>query len=163
MTKKQFARMSEAFCLHYARLGNITAAALLAGAPPEEAAAWGTKWLSDEGVRTRLGEYRRALQQDPAALGRTGLLRLAFGEANDAVNLLLHGDALSAEEIENLDLFLLSSLKRDKTVGMEMHFYDRAAALQRLCTEGQGENEKQTANALLIALSGETAEGGEGV
>ncbi len=63
----------------------------------------------------------------------SGLRTLAFGSAADAFRLLLHSDEnFSAEQIENLDLLNISEIKRPKGGGMEIKFFDRQKAVEKL-------------------------------
>jgi hypothetical protein len=66
---------------------------------------------------------------------------LAFGPNNDAVKLLFFDEAPPAEVIDGLDLFNISEIRRPKGGGMEMKFFGRMEAMQRLeamdgCTAG---------------------------
>lgn len=60
-----------------------------------------------------------------------GLRRLAFGSAADAVKLLF-ADSLTDEQIESLDLFNVSDIKKPKGGGLEIKFFDRQKALELL-------------------------------
>lgn len=81
---------------------------------------------------------------------REGLRRLAFGSAADAVRLMLCPEELSEEQIERLDLFNVSEIKRPKGGGLEIKFFDRLKALDRL-SEAGGTGET-AASELLRAL-----------
>ncbi len=63
---------------------------------------------------------------------RKGLKRLAFGDIKDAVLLLFaqEGDVLS--RLGELDLYNISEIKRPKGGGMEIKFFDRIKALEKL-------------------------------
>ena len=61
-----------------------------------------------------------------------GYRRLAFGCVNDAVRLLQSGDNMEELAPDELDLFLVSELKRPKGGGLEIKFFDRLKALERL-------------------------------
>ena len=145
------------FCCHYARLGDLEAAARYAGFSPENAAATGAALLRKQSCKKLVASYRAALRQDTASLVKTGLERLAFGRVNDVIRLLLADEPLSPTEMARLDLFSVSSIKRDKSGGMEVHFFDRLKALSSLYEYNSDTDEKAAAHALLAALSGETA------
>ncbi len=68
----------------------------------------------------------RGVKRDAAA----GYSRIAYGEVADAVRLCF-ADTLP-EDIDSLDLYLVSEIKRTKT-GTEIKFFDRVKALDRLC------------------------------
>ena len=80
-----------------------------------------------------------------------GLMRLAFGSVADALKLMLCEDSMSAEEIEKLDLFNVSDIKRPKGGGLEIKFFDRIKALERL--EKLGSSEENTQSSFIKALS----------
>ena len=61
-----------------------------------------------------------------------GYRRLAFGSVADAVRLLLTSDGDAPLDPETLDLFLVSEIKRPKAGGLEIKFFDRQKALDRL-------------------------------
>ena len=63
---------------------------------------------------------------------REGLRRLAFGEIKDAVTLLFADENEIMEKLPDLDLFCVSEIKRPKGGGMEIKFFDRIKALERL-------------------------------
>ena len=59
-----------------------------------------------------------------------GLRRLAFGRINDALALLR--DDCFESDFSGLDLFNVSEIKRVKGGGVEIKFFDRLEALERL-------------------------------
>lgn len=62
---------------------------------------------------------------------RSGLERLAFGSVSDAVRLLFEKE-ISPQEIEQLDLFGVSEIKRGVNGGVEIKFFNRLQALEKL-------------------------------
>lgn len=61
-----------------------------------------------------------------------GLLDLAFGDISDAVLLLYLSDEEVLERLPKLNLFNISEIKRPKGGGMEIKFFDRLKAIERL-------------------------------
>ena len=61
-----------------------------------------------------------------------GYRRLAFGSVADAVRLLYLPDDFDLNELDSMDLFNISDIKRPKGGGMEIKFFDRQKALERL-------------------------------
>lgn len=61
-----------------------------------------------------------------------GLKHLAFGEIKDAIYLLFADENEITEKLPNLDLFNISEIKRPKGGGMEIKFFDRIKALEKL-------------------------------
>ncbi len=154
-------KQRQIFCCQYARLGDVEAAARLAGFPPETAAAAGAALLRQTSCQKLVRTYQMALQCDPAAAVCAGLRRLAFGRTNDAIQLVLAEEPPTPEQLQQLDLFSVSSIKRDKNGGMELHFFDRLKALSALYESSSDADGKAAAHALLAALSSGAAEGVE--
>ena len=127
------------------------------------AAADGAAILRQQCYRRMVTNYRSVLHDDPMAMVRAGLERLAFGRTNDAVRLLLGEELPTAAEVAQLDLFPVSSIKRDKSGGMEIHFFDRLKALASLYEYSGDADSKAAAQTLLAALSGGEAVNGDGV
>ena len=59
-----------------------------------------------------------------------GCRRLAYGSCNDAVRLLFCDEA--CEDLAKMDLFNVSEIKRPKDGAMEIKFYSRFEAMERL-------------------------------
>ena len=78
------------------------------------------------------------------------LAELAFGQANDCVRLAL-GDT---GQIEDLDLSLLSEVKRNEKGTVEIKLVDRLRALEQLAQLAAEGNEEL--ESFLKALQGET-------
>lgn len=123
------------FCINYINVRNSTEAALLAGFTvlPRKT---GERLLTNKSIRNeiiRLESENQALKNEALA----GFRRLAFGSIGDAVKLVTG----QAENIDNLDLFMVSDIKMPKGGGMEIKFYDRQKALESLAQlENYSEN-----------------------
>ena len=61
-----------------------------------------------------------------------GLTQLAFGDISDAVSLLYMSDEEALEKLGELNLFNVSEIKRPKGGGMEIKFFDRIKACEKL-------------------------------
>lgn len=125
LTSKQLA-----FCRHFVRTRNGREAAAAAGFSlfPERTAQ---RLLADKRVRAQI----EALEKDVAATRAelvAGYRRLAFGSVSDAVRLLMQEPDGEPLDLDRLDLFLVSDIKRPKGGGMEIKFFDRQKALERL-------------------------------
>lgn len=77
------------------------------------------------------------------------LAELAFGKVNDCVRLVLEEDP----DLKNLDLSLLSEVKRSDKGGVEVRLIDRLRVLEQL-TQMTGES-RTDMDAFLQALQGE--------
>lgn len=86
-------------------------------------------------------------------MAAAGYQRLAFGSICDAISLLYKSDP-SKEDLEGMDLFLVSEIKRPKDGSMEIKFFDRLKALENSV---QAVSMKQAQNSFLTPF--QTAQG----
>lgn len=83
-----------------------------------------------------------------------GLERLAFGVTNDAVFLVFSEELPPPSTISKLDLFNVSELKRVKGGGVEVKFFDRQKAIEKMLEYSNTSNNNETAKSLIEALGG---------
>jgi hypothetical protein len=130
MSKKKLAKKELDFCRHYTRLRNPKEAALRSGFTllPEYR---GVTLLSRKEIRETITELEK---ECPATsnLVSAGLERLAFGSVSDAIRLILSVNDNCSPDIDSLDLFNVSEIKITNGKGMEIKFFDRLKALERL-------------------------------
>ncbi len=127
----------------FARLYSFTrneseAAALMGLKNPETA---GAKLLSKAEIRSEIGKLCR--EPRPEGEAAQGLRRIAFGSVSDAIKLLR--DFENIKDIEKLDLYCISEIKFGKTGGMEIKFFDRIKALEKLESLSSGNTERGVA------------------
>lgn len=84
-----------------------------------------------------------------------GLRRLAFGEIHDAVSLLFESEESILNKLPRLDLFNVSEIKRVKGGGMEIKFFDRLKALEKLGSM-VSDNDSMTATSFYEAIEKST-------
>lgn len=139
MKHKGLTQREKEFCRRYICSGNAKAAATEAGYSknPERK---GEELLCREDVMEEITRLCALKKQTCAELARTGYRRLAFGSIADAVS-LLYMDKPTAEELEKMDLFSVAEIKRPKDGSMEIKFFDRLKALEKLSTGTQEERE----------------------
>lgn len=82
-----------------------------------------------------------------------GLGQLAFGKVNDAVRLVFAEETPSPSVLARMNLFNVSSIKRVKGGGVEVQFFDRQKALERLYDYAHAGQHSSTAESLLEALT----------
>ena len=70
---------------------------------------------------------------------KNGLLRLATGQSNDAVKLVFADEMPNQDELERMDLFNVSEIKRVKGGGVEIKLFDRQKAFEKLFEYVSGE------------------------
>ena len=121
LTKKQ-----KQFASLYAVTRNLREAATLMGL--KNPMAQGLKLISNKQVKEEIN--RLTAEKIPTGEVATGLRRIAFGSVADAVKLILtQGEGL---DIDSLDLYSVSEIKIVKGGGMEIKFFDRIKALEKL-------------------------------
>lgn len=84
---------------------------------------------------------------------KSGLRRLAFGNCGDAVTLVFADELPPSHVIEKMDLFNISEIKRVKGGGVEIKFFDRLKALEKLYELEKTQNSENSAAGLIEALS----------
>ena len=114
------------FADYFSSLGNPQEAALKLGIGPSDALGEGIRLMNDQRVRRLL---KRKSGRDTRTEALAGLRRLAFGRINDALA-LLNDDRPFDPEL--LDLFNVSEIKKVKGGGVEIKFFDRLEALEKL-------------------------------
>lgn len=83
---------------------------------------------------------------------KSGLLRLATGQSNDAVKLVFADELPNQDELERMDLFNVSEIKRVKGGGVEIKLFDRQKAFEKLFEYAISDDDENTAQMLLDAL-----------
>ncbi len=118
------------FCKYYSELRNARSAAAKAG----------------YGILTQRNAVklmsRKEIQKEIEKLDRTksvveqeviaGYRQLAFGSVADALKLVCSESEPRGLDVETLDLFNISEIKRPKGGGIEIKFFDRLKALEHL-------------------------------
>lgn len=117
------------FCAYYSNTHSAREAAARAGyrRKPE---LNGLRLLEKDCVRAEI--ERLELKRRTAQEIREGYRRLAFGPVTDAVRLLFLDEAPSPGQLEEMDLFSIAEMKRPRAGGVELKFFDRLKALEKL-------------------------------
>ncbi len=139
MNEKKLTKKELDFCRMYVRLRNPKEAALHAGYDvfPEYRAIG---LLSKKEIRNKITELEKEAIADQNLIS-AGLQRLAFGSCADAVKLILSVNQDNSPNIDSLDLFNVAEIKFTCGKGMEIKFFDRLKALEKLAEVSQSENE----------------------
>ena len=142
------------FVQAYVRGCSAEEAAIIAGISPANARADGLRLLSRRAVRRRI-ERREAFAQEAEI--RAGLERLAYGRVNDAAALAF-ADEVTPQMLAGADLFNVSEIKRVKGGGVEIKFFDRQKALEKLAELGERETADRRARSLVESIYGTGSE-----
>ena len=138
MNEKKLTKKEIEFCRWYVQLRNPRESALRSGFTilPEQRAL---NLLSKDSIRQKIAELENENSAD-SKLVSAGLQRLAFGSITDAVKLILSARDNTSPDIDSLDLFNVSEIKFTSGKGMEIKFFDRLKALEKLsdlsCDDG---------------------------
>ncbi len=137
MKRKKLTKKELLFCHWFSVLSNAREAAAKSGyTNPEKS---GVKLLLKDEIVRSIEKYKSMNVSRNEIT--SGLRRLSFGSIADCIK-LLQNDEIGFEEIENMDLFNISEIKKPKGGGMEIKFFDRTKAIEKLneiCTERQDE------------------------
>ena len=130
MNEKKLTKKELEFCRWYVRLRNPRESALRSGFTilPEQRAM---SLLGKKSIRQKITELEKESTADQNLIS-AGLQRLAFGSVTDAVKLILSTSDNSSPDIDSLDLFNVSEIKFTSGKGMEIKFFDRLKALEKL-------------------------------
>lgn len=126
MKRKTLTAKEKLFCCMYISCGNAGEAALRAGYKkrPE---LQGAELMTRKDILRQIARLREAAPQPGA---EAGFARLAYGRINDAVKLI--SGNLCGEDIDALDLYGISEIKKPKDGCIEIKFFDRQKALEKL-------------------------------
>lgn len=125
------------FCLLVSQGKPIDKAAHLAGYKDSLAGASliARDEITKEIIRI-LGNRKRLMK----SLAYLGYEHLAFGNIDDCISLLSSED-ISADRLKNMDLFMISEIKKPKDGAMEIKFFDRLKAMEKLYSSDEGQKE----------------------
>ena len=123
ISPKTFAKM-------FVRTRNGSETAVRLGAEPSEAKQIEADLLASAAVKREINKLDSEDTQTLCYV-KTGLSRLAFGSINEAAALVF-AEELTGKEVLRADLFNVAEIKRVKGGGVEMKFFDRQKALEKL-------------------------------
>ncbi len=82
----------------------------------------------------------------------SGYRQLAFGSVADALKLIYYDERPDKFEMESLELFNISEIKKPKGGGIEIKFFDRLKALEHLEALAGGDKDDDSALPFYLAL-----------
>lgn len=140
------------FALHFSFSRNPTESAVATGVAPLRAKIEGLKLLSRKTVRKAVEQAdSEKLFSDKAVL--SGLERLAFGRTNDAAALVF-AEEVTPAKIQQADLYNVSEIKKIKGGGVEIKFFDRQKAMEKLAEYSERLNSQSNAKNLVETIYG---------
>lgn len=135
--KKTLTEREKYFCYYYVNTGNLREAATLAGysGEPEKK---GIKLFSKDSIKEEIERLYNEKRKNLVYKAYIGYERLAFGNVADSIR-LLYLERPDKINPENMNLFNISEIKRPKDGSMEIKFFDRIRALEKLEQSDSGE------------------------
>lgn len=125
------------FCSFYVGSGNAKEAAACAGfSNPDK---HGADLLAREDINSEIERLYNSRNKNYRQQARAGYERLAFGNVSDAVKLMFSENPDSLE-LAGYDLFNVAEIKKPKDGALEIKFFDRIKALEKLECAEQEEN-----------------------
>lgn len=135
-------RREKRFCELYAASGEAGRSAQGAGYyDPEKA---GSVLLSRDEIITEIGRLYEKRLKNARQRAYAGYEKIAFGSVNDAVRLLFESESFS-EVGGDYDLFNVAEIRRPKEGALEIKFFDRLKALEKL-EQYDREDEKESSD-----------------
>ena len=126
---KKLTQKESLFCLYYCKLRNAVEAASRAGY--HDPFRKGNALLRRRDILSHISQIGKDDTVSPEEIV-SGYRRIAFGSCHDALRLLLCGELPDNGDIESVDLFNVSEIKKPKDGAIEIKFFDRLKALEHL-------------------------------
>lgn len=127
---KKLTKQEKRFCVCFLSTGNAALSARKAGYGGDFELI-GEGLICREEITKELGRLAKQREKSLEFVATSGYQRLAFGGIGDAVS-LIYKDSPNREELEKMDLFSVSEIKKPKDGSMEIKFFDRLKALEKL-------------------------------
>lgn len=158
--KKKLTPRERAFCMGYISCADAKKAARDAGYK-KNPGMHAQGLLTRQDIRDEIARLCCFKKQIGTELARLGYERLAFGSISDAVS-LLYLENPTKEELAGMDLYCVSEIKRPKDGSMEIKFFDRLKALEKLMQESEPKEQTVTSPVYDAILKGALALKGTG-
>ena len=140
--KKTLTPKELSFCHQYIQTGNPAEAARISGYKGNIEKK-GTELISNPQIYQTIEKIFKEKKKNLTYKATTGYERLAFGSIADCIKLLF-SENLSPKELEHMDLFNISEIKKPREGAMEIKFFDRLRALEKLEEiESEQKNDKE--------------------
>ena len=138
------------FCHYFHQLRNAREAAIKAGYLPILAENTAVKLLQRKEIQRFLKGLDREYQTKQLQCDIiSGLKRLAFGSVSDSMKLIFEQEF---PNLDKLDFFAISEIKKPKDGALEIKFFDRFKALEKLLELSENDAEQDGITSLYYAL-----------
>lgn len=136
--EKRLTAKEKEFCSCFLNTGDVFLSAQRAGYG-DKARRMGEKLICKQEIAEEIERLAQQREKTVANMASLGYQRLAFGNISDAVS-LLYMENPSRADLSKMDLFLVSEIKRPKDGSMEIKFFDRLKALEKLESRSESED-----------------------
>lgn len=118
------------FCNYYVKSGDVKKSAAFAGykVDPEFV---GYKLLRRTDINSKIDELYAQKKKNLLYKACSGYEKLAFGSVSDAIK-LIYSENISSDTISRMDLFNVAEIKKPRDGTLEIKFFDRFKALEKL-------------------------------
>ena len=130
LINKKIKPREKQFCGYFVCTGSAEESARRAGYRKNCRLA-GERLLCDEKVLDEIERLIALRRRVLPKLASAGYYRMAFGGVSDALR-LLYSERPTEQELNEMDLFMISEIKKPKDGMLEIKFFDRLKALEKL-------------------------------
>lgn len=127
--KKQLSKKEKIFCYYLVETGNIYEAFSIADMKIKKENI--SELMMNDSIREEIKKIYEIKKQNFSIKAEIGYERLAFGEVSDSIKLIFTKD-LDKNQIKNMNFFNISEIKKLKDGTIEIKFFDRMKALEKL-------------------------------
>lgn len=129
-SKKKLTHREYSFCSNYVNSGDVKKSALLAGYKVEPECV-GYQLLQRADVNAKIDELYSQKKKNLLYKACSGYEKLAFGSVSDAIK-LIYSENFPLDTICKMDLFNVAEIKKPRDGMLEIKFFDRFKALEKL-------------------------------
>ena len=135
--KKGLKHREKLFCLYFVNTQSVELSAKKAGYKKNPFVA-GQQLLLRDDIVAQIKDLVSKQKEVYSVIAECGYLRLAFSSVCDAVS-LLYMDNPDKKTLENMDLYLVSEIRKPRDGATEIKFFDRIKALEKLSQQKSGD------------------------
>lgn len=129
-SKKGLTHREYLFCGNYVNSGDVKKSALMAGYKVEPECV-GQKLLQRDDINSKIDELYTQKKKNLLYKACSSYEKLAFGNVSDAIK-LIYSENLPLDTICKMDLFNVAEIKKPRDGMLEIKFFDRFKALEKL-------------------------------
>lgn len=129
-------KRDKTFCVYVAQGKSLEEASILSGYEGSK----GVTLITKPEIMNEITALLKAKANLMKNLSVIGYQQLAFGSIADCISLVTE-EKVTKEDLQNMNLFMISEIKKPKDGAMEIKFFDRLKALEKLQSYLDGESQ----------------------